>query len=61
MTTTFAMATPTHEGEILLAITIANTQEDIVSGEATRPGSTHGRRCFRATTAMAAGEAILAP
>ena len=53
--TTIAMVSLT-----LAAITIAATLAATASVAATSPHSTDGRRCFRATTAVGAGEAILA-
>jgi len=47
-------------GDPPAAITIATTLAATASVAATSPDSTHGRRCFRATTAAGAGEAILA-
>jgi hypothetical protein len=58
--TTIAMATLTQVGATLLAITIAAILAPTASVAATPPDSTHGRRCFRATTAAGAGEAIFA-
>ena len=58
--TTIAMVTLTQVGATLLGITIAATLAATASVAATSPDSTHGRRCFRATTAAGAGEAILA-
>ena len=57
--TTIAMMRLT-QADTLAAITIAATLAATASEAATLPGSTHGRRCFRATTAAGAGDAVLA-
>ena len=56
--TTIAMVTLTQAGATLLAIIIAAILAATASVANTPPGSTHGRRCFRATTAAGAGEAV---
>ena len=59
--TTIAMVPLTQGGATLLAaITMAATLAATASVAATSPDSSDGRRCFHATTAAGAGEAILA-
>jgi hypothetical protein len=57
--TTIAMVTLTQGGSTRLAITIAAILAATASVATTPPDSTRGRRCFRATTAAGAGDAVL--
>ena len=57
--TTIAMVTLTQAGVTLLAIITAAIPAATASVANTPPGSTHARRCFRATTAAGAGDAAL--
>jgi hypothetical protein len=55
--TTIAMVNLTQAGATLLAITAAILAVT-ASVANIPPGSTHARRCFRATTAVGAGDAV---
>ena len=57
--TTIAMVTLTQAGVTLLAIITAAIPAATASVANTPPGSTHARRCFRATTVAGAGDAVL--
>ena len=57
--TTIAMVTLPQAGVTLLAIITAAILAATASVANTPPGSTHARRCFRATTAAGAGDAVL--
>jgi hypothetical protein len=58
--TTIAMVTLTQVGATLLAIITAVILAVTALVVATPPDSTHGRRCFRATTTAGSAEVILA-
>ena len=57
--TTIVMVTLTQGGATLLAIIITAILAATASVANTPPGSTHAQRCFRATTAAGAGDAVL--